>query len=166
MDKSYLLHNLKVYDNAEEGANTLDLRFENIHYDDNWNIISDVYEINHFSGNENPGEFVTLHENVSLTGGVVPTLQDFKIVTITTTNNSGSSKTATCPKLILDPPRLSGGTVNIPTGTFTFYTVVPVNGFTNLTLSETPTAYSAGIEASGPGFHITPNATEETITWG
>ena len=165
MDKSYLLHNLKIVDNAEEDHGMLDLEFQNIRYED-YDLIADVIETSRFVGNVNPGTYVSKHENVNLYGsGTV--LQDFKIVTITAINNGGSGKTITVPKLALDPPRLSVTTVQVPIGTSEFHTVVPTAaGYTVMSISADPTDYTAGIQHSGPNYQILPTASNETLTWG
>ena len=165
MDKSYLLHNLKIVDNAEEDHGMLDLEFQNIHYEGN-DLIADVIETARYIGEVNPGTFAAKHENVSLTGAGGPVLQDFKIVTITTINNSGSSKSVTCPKLTLDPPVLGISSLTIPTGTSEFHTIVPTAaGYTTMNIAGSPT-YSSGIEKSGPMYQVLPEASNETLTWG
>ena len=67
MDKSYLLHNLKIVDNAEEDHGILDLEFQNIRYE-NRDLIADVIETARYVGEANPGTFITKHNDVSLTG--------------------------------------------------------------------------------------------------
>lgn len=67
MDKSYLLHNLKIVDNAEEDHGMLDLEFQNIRCEDR-DLIADVIETARYVGEVNPGTFITKYENVSLTG--------------------------------------------------------------------------------------------------
>lgn len=86
MDKSYLLHNLKIVDNAEEDHKMLDLEFQNIHYDGS-DLIADVIETARYVGEVNPGIFTTKHENVNLTGGGGSHTGE---VTITLKNNTES----------------------------------------------------------------------------
>lgn len=165
MDKSYLLHNLKIVDNVEEDHGMLDLEFQNIHYEGR-DLIADVIETTRYIGEVNPGIFTTKYENVSLTGAGGPVLQDFKIVNITTINNSDSSKSIMCPKLTLDPPTLGISPLTIPTGTSEFHTIVPTAaGYTTMNISAEPTNYSDGIQKNGPNYQILPTASNETITW-
>lgn len=90
MDKSYLLHNLKIVDNAEEDHGMLDLEFQNIHYEDR-DLIADVIETTRYVGEVNPGTFITKHENVNLTGasgGPQIGLYDVTLINTTSSNKS------------------------------------------------------------------------------
>lgn len=172
MDKSYLLHNMKVYDDPD-GKVSLDVGLKFIDNDPD-DVKADVTLIKHEIIDLGGGviqetvDNVT-YPNISLIGSGGGGSNSYKVVSISTINNSGTGKTVTCPRFYLNTPHLSGGTVQIPTGNFQFYTIVPLadgDGYTTITFSAAPTDYSDGIQQSGPGFHITEDASEETITWG
>lgn len=91
MDKSYLLHNLKIVDNAEEDHEMLDLEFQNIRYEGR-DLIADVIETARYVGEVNPGTFTAKHEDVSLTGagGGGPQIGLYDVTLINTTSSTKS----------------------------------------------------------------------------
>ena len=92
MDKSYLLHNLKIVDNAEEDHGMLDLEFQNIRYEGG-DLIADVIETARYVGEVNPGIFTTKYENVSLTGAGGGGGPQLGLYDVTIINETAETKT-------------------------------------------------------------------------
>lgn len=164
MDKSYLLHNLKIVDNAEEDHGMLDLEFQNIHYEGR-DLIADVIETARYVGEVNPSTFTTKHENVSLTsagGGPQIGLYDVTLINTTSSTKSISSGHA----VHITDYGFSGAAINIAPNA-SIQTQVPIieGQYTRWTVPSGATFEGSGTQGSSPSGVRIDFTGSGIITW-
>lgn len=150
MDKSYLLHNLKIIDSAEEDHGMLDLEFQNIRYEGR-DLIADVIETARYVGEVNPSTFTAKYENVSLTGaGGGPQIKFYDVTLI---NNTSSTKSISSGNAVhIAGDGFSAAAISIASNK-SVQTQVPIieGQYTRWTVPSGASFEGSGTQGSSPG---------------
>lgn len=150
MDKSYLLHNLKIIDSAEEDHGMLDLEFQNIRYEGR-DLIADVIETARYVGEVNPSTSTTKYENVSLTGaGGGPQIKLYDVTLINTTSSTISISNGNAVHIAGD--RFSAAAISIASDK-SVQTQVPIieGQYTRWIVPSGASFEGSGTQGSSPG---------------